>query len=203
MKDLERASESIANLEAIIGRLNEGSFGVDHPNGAPDISNQVGHGGVSVDITTTARSAVDFLLNALATTDGQINNSISSGPPEWWRNLRAMLGGQRSEYTDCHPTFLDAFEILDRHVSEDHPTIGGLVFLKERLDHKIVRSGAGMGLRPLGHPNMNRISFAFDPELDREIYEPLRELLCDVPVLPKECVAFLRGALTEACNIAD
>lgn len=206
MSYLERASKSIDHLQSIVGRLNEEAARVDGPASALEISKEVGPNGVPIEFTATAREAIEALLEALASADRGVYDMVAGGPPEWWRNLRAILGDKRTEDATPQPPLLDAFNILDRHVSEDNAIIGGLAFLVERLDHKIMRGGAGAHFRAAGDPYSDGISFSFDPQIDNKIDPPLRKLLGEISglpkaVLPQECVPFLRQALDEACEI--
>lgn len=206
MNDLERARKSIDHLQSIVRRLNEEAVGMDRPAGASEVNKQVGPNGVPIEFVTVARAAVQALLDALASVDRVIHNAVAGDPPEWWGNLRAILGDKRTEDAASQPALLDAFNILDRHVGEDNAIIGGLAFLVERLDHKIIRGGAGTHFRAAGDPYSDGISFSFDPQIDNKIDQPLRKLLGEISglpkaILPQECVPFLRQALDEACEI--
>lgn len=197
MIDLQRAKESINDLQLIIDGLNEEATGMNAPNHSPDFSQKTGPYGVPVAFIGNANSTISAMLDALRTADRSVYDGIGGKPPEWWRDVKTMMIDERLENSSAHSAFVDAFHILDRHASDQTEGLLSLIFLIDRLEFKIITTTAAPGFKRIGEPNSHQIDFSFNPEIDDQIDGAIAELLGKVSTLPKRCVSFLRSALNE------
>lgn len=203
MDDLHRAAERIDDLKSTIGRINKEAQGVDLPLEALEVGDQIVESGIPVLVVSACQNAIQAMLDALNTVDGRVDRLTAGRPPKWWRELHDIVRDPRHEYATTHPALVDAFEVLDGHVREDNVGLGLLIFLVERVEFKIERVCTTQGFRPFGDPYPDRIDFLFNPQIDNDIDQSLRELLREVLSLPKHCASILTDALDDVRDIVN
>ena len=174
---LERAVQAIDYLNAIVCRIDADASRFDSQPERSDAVEEVTARNVQEDFVVACREVIQATLAALSSIDRSVYRFPPRQPPKWWRNLSMLVAQKRREYTKSHPALVDAFDVLDRHVRDEDGRLGLIVFLVDRLDLKIVGSGSAYGFRTRCNPYPYRVGFAFDPQVDDQIDEPLRELL--------------------------
>lgn len=200
---LERAAQAIENLHITTQRLNEETARMDSPPQVLNEGEEIIADSVPEDFISGCREAIQAILDALAPIDRSVYRLPPRKPPEWWRHLDTLITSERAKYAATHPAFINAFDILYRHVRDEDSRLGLLVFLVEDLDRKIVRSRSTNGFMAYSGPYTQPISFAFDPSINNDVDTALRKLLSEVFIFPESCVRLLRNALNETRDIFD
>ncbi len=166
---IERAIESVNDLDSVIKRFNTNPTLIDVPPKSLNSGNKIGPHGIPEEIVRHCEIAIESILGAVSGHDGTIHARTSCRPPEWWRDVRRCAEHQRLKDAATKQSLADAVAVLERHVRENTPHTAGLALLIGNLDHKIKSCPSKVGFRSVGNPHSNVLVFFFDPEVNGDV----------------------------------